>query len=148
MKKPVGAQATQTKTFSVHDSCKARWERGIQDSVRALVKEIGYEIEEMEYSREKTRCCGMGGMMPYADIELSSKITKLRIGEAPHDMLTYCLGCREAFAAYKKPAVSILDLIFNPNWEEAKLQAPKTGKIRRENQAKLKTLIQENLAEK
>jgi len=130
------------QTFSLHDSCSARWEKGIQDSVRALVKETGHQIEEMEYSREKTRCCGLGGMVPFVNMELGGKITKRRVEEASHDILTYCASCREAFAPYK-PAIHILDLIFNPDWKEDKAKAPKTGKARREEQAKLKTLLQE-----
>ena len=58
---PEGIKASG-QTLSLHDSCATRWEKGIQDSVRALIKEIGYEIEEMEYSREKPRCCGSGGI--------------------------------------------------------------------------------------
>lgn len=129
-------------TFSLHDPCRARWEEKIQDSVRTLISTIGYHIEEMKYSRELTRCCGVGGQMAFADFGLSKAITKQRVEEAPFDILTYCASCREVFARYK-PAVHILDLIFNPDWERDKSEPPKTGKVRRENQAKVKTLIQE-----
>ena len=62
-----------------------------------VVKGMGYQIEEMEYSRDKTRCCGMGGMIAYADLKLSNRIVKKRAAEAKHDELTYCASCREAF---------------------------------------------------
>ncbi len=141
---PETTKATAGKAFSLHDSCKARWEEEWQDSVRALVTEMGYQIDEMEYSRDKTRCCGMGGMVPYADFELAGGITKRRVDEASYDLLTYCAACREALATHK-PATHILDLIFNPDWEKGMLEPPKTGKERRENQAKLKTLLQARL---
>lgn len=140
---PENMNVIPDKIFSLHDSCKARWEKDWLDSARSLVKKMGLQIEEMLYSRDKTRCCGMGGMVPYIDFDLASRIIKKRADEASHDILTYCAGCREALA-FHKPAIHILDLIFNPNWEQAKFQPPKTGKTRRENQAKLKTLIQEN----
>ena len=124
---PETAKASANKVFSLHDPCNARWEKEWQDSVRALVKEMGYQIEEMEYSRDKTRCCGLGGMVPYADFELANRITKKRVDEAAYDLLTYCAACREAFAAHK-PSIHILDLIFNPNWEKDMLPTAKDGK--------------------
>ena len=127
-------------TFSVHDSCAARWERGIQDSIRTLAQIMGYHIEEMEHSREMTRCCGMGGMAAFANLQLSYNVTKRRIGEAHFDILTYCAACRDAFAS-EKSAIHILDLVFNPDWEQDRLKAPKTGKARRENQALLKSQL-------
>lgn len=129
------------KRFSLHDSCKARWEKGWQDSVRSLVEAMGHQVEEMEYSKDKTRCCGMGGMVPYVDFELAGRVTKKRADEASHDILTYCTSCREALAMYK-PALHILDLIFNPDWDRAKGEPPKTGKVRRENQARLKAMLE------
>ena len=77
---------------------------------------MGYEIEEMKYSREKTRCCGLGGQMAFVDPKLAPIISKARAEEAVHDLLTYCASCREALAV-NKPAVHLLDLIFNPGWE-------------------------------
>lgn len=142
---PEMAKATANKIFSLHDPCNARWEKEWQDSVRALVKEMGYQIEEMEYSRDKTRCCGLGGVVPYVDFELADRITNRRVDEASYDILTYCAWCREAFAAHK-PAIHILDLIFSPDWEKGVSEPPKTGKMRRENQAKLKTMIQQTFA--
>lgn len=101
---------------------------------------MGYKIEEMEYSREKTRCCGMGGMVPYVDFDLANRVTKTRADEASHDLLTYCAACREALAM-EKPALHLLDLIFNPNWKETMRTPPKTGKKRREAQSQTKALV-------
>ena len=104
----------------------------------------GYEIEEMEHSGELTRCCGTGEMVPYADISLAFKVTKRLTDEANFDIVTYCATCREMLAnpeASGKPTVHILDLIFNPDWEEARLTPPNIGMTRRENQAELKKLI-------
>lgn len=126
--------------FTLHDSCKARWEPEWQDSARALMKVMGYCVDEFTNTRDKTRCCGLGGMVPYADNELAARITKRRADEARYDIATYCASCREALAVYK-PTVHLLDLIFNPLWETAKSNAPKTGKMRRENQARLKQLF-------
>ncbi len=128
-------------TFSIHDSCKARWERGWQESVRSLLSLAGHSVEEMAYSRDKTRCCGHGGMVSYVDFELEGRLTENRAGEASHTILTYCAACRDALAMHK-PAIHILEVLFNPEWEKVLEAPPKTGKKRRENQARLKTMLE------
>lgn len=132
--------------FSFHDPCTARWEKDLQNSTRILVEKAGYKIEEMEYSRDKTRCCGMGGMILYTDFDLAMKIVKRRTDEAPFDILTYCASCREAFALYK-PSVHILDLIFNPDWKDNRLKSPNKASTRRENQSLIKSQLEKMYAE-
>ncbi|MBN2123595.1 MAG: (Fe-S)-binding protein [Deltaproteobacteria bacterium] len=131
------------RVFSLHDSCSTRWEKDLQEGVRVLIRDLGYGIEEMAYGREKTRCCGMGGMIAFANPRLAARFTKLRAGEAQHDLLTYCASCREALSGFK-PALHILDLAFNPDWENAKGQPALSGKDRRENQALLKSMLLEH----
>lgn len=138
---PEGAKTSNPKTFSIHDSCTVRDEKELMDSIRTVVEQMGYQIEEMEYSRDKTRCCGAGGMIPYADSKLFFKIAKRRADEAPFDMLVYCAACRETFASVEKPSVHILDLVFNPDWEGNLRKPPQMGKARREKQAELKGLL-------
>ncbi|MEW6667059.1 MAG: (Fe-S)-binding protein [Thermodesulfobacteriota bacterium] len=130
--------------FSLHDSCATRSEKGLQESVRTLIRNLGFEIEEMEYAGEKTRCCGMGGMIAFANPRLAGRFTKLRAEEARHDLLTYCASCREALAGFR-PALHILDLVFNEEWVKAKGLEPLTGKVRRENQARLRAMLLEQI---
>jgi len=131
------------RPFSLHDSCSTRHERAVHESVRALVKTLGYEVEEMAYSKENTRCCGLGGMVSFANPKLAGRMTKTRAEEASHDVLTYCAGCREALGAHK-PALHILDLIFTPDLEEARKKSPITGQARRENQAEVKRRLEKD----
>jgi len=138
---PDGAHALAPKTFSLHDSCPAREEPAFKDNTRTLVKEMGYQLEEMEYSRDKTRCCGAGGMIAPVNTKLFTKLAKQRAAEAPCDVLTYCAGCRDAFASTGKPVMHILELMFNPEWEQGLRRPPHTGKAKRENQAELKKLL-------
>ena len=138
---PESALITGGHTFSLHDSCTARGESGFIDSVRDLIKQMGYKIEEMEYSRDKTRCCGAGGMVPYVDLELYMNLAEKRTCETPLNILTYCATCRETFASVGKESIHILDLIFNPDWQNGLYNPPKMGKAKRENQAKLKRLL-------
>ena len=133
---------TQGWTFSLHDSCRARWEKNLQDSVRTLVLRMGHQIKEMEYSRDKTRCCGTGGVIVFADFDLAKNVTKRRAEEAPFDILTYCATCRETLAR-EKPAIHILDLIFNPDWEKDRFNPPHKVSVIRENQLWLKSQLEE-----
>ena len=69
--------------LSVHDSCVARHDRDLQDSVRSLIHGLGYDIDEMPHSRERTRCCGSGGMAWYADPKLLTQVIHSRAQEPP-----------------------------------------------------------------
>ena len=129
------------QTFNLHDSCKTRWEQGIQESARELVARLGYNIEEMRYSRELTRCCGQGGLGIGLNPFRVFKATKERLTESHYDMLTYCATCRETFAMHK-PSLHILDLIFNPNWEKDKAKPTSNVAQRRENQLTLKSQLE------
>jgi Fe-S oxidoreductase len=137
---PDGTPKGNGQTFNLHDSCKARWEKGIQESVRELITRMGYNIEEMGYSKELTRCCGQGGLGIGINPFRVLNLIKLRLTESHHDMLTYCAACRDAFAMHK-PSLHILDLIFNPNWEKDKARPVNKVAVRRENQASVKSQL-------
>jgi Fe-S oxidoreductase len=140
---PEAARAQSGKSFSIHDSCKTRYESGIQDSVRAIAEKLGYSIKEPEFSRDKTRCCGMGGMVSYVDVKLVNKVTMVRAKEMSQDVLTYCASCRNSFALVGKPSVHILDVIFGSELEKTKRRSPVIGEARRKNQSELKARLSE-----
>lgn len=131
-----------SSTFTIYDACRARWEFGIQDSVRQIITDMGHNIDEMRYSRELTRCCGMGGGISYADIKLQKTMTRNTVAEAEHDLVTYCATCRETFSA-EKPAVHVLDLVFNPDWETALSRPARKPSEARENQGLLRAQLVE-----
>ncbi len=134
----VGERSRDNKTFAIHDSCKTRYESKIQESIRTLVNELGHKIEEMEYSRDMTRCCGMGGMVPFVDLKLWQAISQKRASETPHDIITYCAGCQESFAFTGKPTVHVLDLLFNPGGGVTQ-NILLSRAARRENQSRLRS---------
>ena len=133
---------TGSSTFSLYDSCRARWEFGMQDSVRKIITDLGHGIEEMRYSRELTRCCGMGGGISYADIRLQKTMTRNTVAEAEHDLITYCATCRETFSSEKR-AMHVLDLVFNPDWETALSNPARKPSEARENQTSLRAQLVE-----
>lgn len=98
--------------LAVHDACTARYQTEVQGAVRDLVAACGYEVEELTLSRERTTCCGFGGLMLYADPAMGDAVVDRRLDESDADFLAYCAMCRDRFAARGRPAVHLLDLLF------------------------------------
>ncbi|MFH2044454.1 MAG: NAD(P)-binding protein [Pseudomonadota bacterium] len=132
----------KTGVFSIHDPCAGRFKKDTHNNIRKLVSQTGNSIIEMEHHGENGLCCGMGGMIAFASFDLAQKITKKRVEEAKHDILTYCATCREALAQHK-PTIHVLDLLFNPNWDENKAKPPNPANIKKDNQSYLKAKLTE-----
>ncbi|MCE5336104.1 MAG: FAD-dependent oxidoreductase [Desulfobacteraceae bacterium] len=126
------------EAVAVHDACTARHATALQASVRSILGRLGLEIEELPLSREKTECCGYGGLMFFANPELAKSAIRRRIEESPRDYLTYCAMCRDYLAFSGKRALHLLDLIFDTPWDEAALRKGPTYSQRRENRVRLK----------
>lgn len=103
--------------FGIHDACPTRNNFDIHEGIRWIIKELGYRVEETEYSRENTRCCGFGGMVVPANPELSKKVMKSDAEKSEKDyIITYCASCREAMTIAEKKSLHILDLMFNDSY--------------------------------
>lgn len=135
---PEGVPEKFNRVFSIHDSCPARYEEELRQGVRAVMDGLGCDIEAMEFSGEKTRCCGGGGMIAAVDPALFAKAKARRTGETLNDIVTYCAGCRDNIASLEKGALHILDLVFNPNWKQDRMKPPGSGKQRWRNRWDLK----------
>ena len=98
--------------MAVHDACTARYQTNVQRAVRELVAACGYRVDELAMSRERTECCGFGGLMLYANPEMGDAVVQRRIAEGDADFVAYCAMCRDRFAARGERAVHLLDLVF------------------------------------
>ncbi len=134
---------------AVHDACTTRYEKHVHDSVRRILGRLGYEVEELEYSREKTECCGYGGLMTFGNPELVRKVIDRRIKESETDYVAYCAMCRDKFASRGKRTFHLLDLIYGGgNSHLAEKKDPGYSQ-RHENRARLKNkLLREIWGEK
>ena len=146
---PVSAGRSGAGKVAVHDACTTRQEKHVHDSVRRILAQLGYEVEELEYSREKTECCGYGGLMSFANPELAHKVIDRRIGESETDYVAYCAICRDKFASRGKRTFHLLDLIYGGgNSQLAEKKDPGYSQ-RHENRARLKNrLLREIWGEK
>ncbi|MCB8968233.1 MAG: 4Fe-4S dicluster domain-containing protein [Ardenticatenaceae bacterium] len=142
---PETAVSGASDAIAIHDPCTTRYETAVQDSVRHLVSQLGYDIAELPRSRETTTCCGFGGLMVYANRDLAKKVVAQRIAESPADYVTYCAVCRDYFAAQGKPTRHLLDLIFGSSHDGGR--GPGFSQ-KHENRARLKRqLLQERWGE-
>jgi glutamate synthase (NADPH/NADH) small chain len=116
---------------AIHDSCKAHHEEATHAAVRTLVQAAGATVDEVEFSKEKARCCGFGGMIAPVDPELSKRVTLRRAAESPLPMMTYCAGCHSALAGQGKEAIHILDFLLNPGDLHRLARRKPTGSLAR-----------------
>ncbi len=121
---PGTARAAAGSVFQVHDPCGARHMPIVQDAVRTLVTTAGHRLEEMPHNRERTICCGAGGLVPAVDNPLAQKMTAFRLAEAHKDLVVYCATCRGKFVNAGHESLHLLELLFNPHWRQAKAAAP------------------------
>lgn len=98
---------------SVQDSCTTRDVPEIYESVRAILSELGVAVREMEYARDRARCCGCAPMIAAGDAKLGREAMKRRAAESPcGTVVSYCASCRSAMRTGGRESLHLLDLVF------------------------------------
>lgn len=132
------------KVFNVHDACATRENANIHESIRSIVKTLGHTIEELEFSKEKAKCCGYGGLVTYANKEQACDFVADRKEESKHDILVYCAMCKDSIVKGNKRAYHILDLIYGNEIDQNTPQIMPSLSQRQNNRKHLKhTLLKE-----
>ncbi|NCC25328.1 MAG: hypothetical protein EOM25_09045 [Deltaproteobacteria bacterium] len=98
-------------TWTVHDPCASRDWPEQQERFRSVLARTGTELDEARYSRERTPCCGFGGLMWNANPDLGRE-TARRVADSGERILTYCAMCRDRVARAGATVVHGLDLLF------------------------------------
>lgn len=97
-----------------HDPCHLGRELGIYEKPREIIKEAGYELEEMSLSREGSFCCGGGGGVRTNEAELSNKIGQDRAMQAIKTqadvLVTACPMCYAQLKNSSNKSIKVLDL--------------------------------------
>ncbi|MCU0602598.1 MAG: heterodisulfide reductase-related iron-sulfur binding cluster [Desulfobacterales bacterium] len=139
---PPPAAAPAGQPLAIHDPCTTRPYPAVQDAVRRLVLRLGTSAEELILGRDKTECCGFGGLMQNANPDLSREVAARRARSSPLDYLTYCAMCRDSLAAVGKRALHVLDLAFPDQSVADPAARPRPGwSDRQENRARLKSSL-------
>jgi NADPH-dependent glutamate synthase beta subunit-like oxidoreductase len=124
--------------LAVHDPCASRHEPDMHRAVRELLIGLGCAIEELSLSRDRTECCGFGGLMSTANPPLARDVAARRALRSAADYVTYCATCRTALAGSGKRVVHVLDLLFpGSDPDPAARKVPGLSE-RRENRYRLK----------
>ncbi|AOY78340.1 pyridine nucleotide-disulfide oxidoreductase/dicluster-binding protein [Clostridium formicaceticum] len=105
-------QQDKNLSFAIHDACTTRDNAALHKSVRELIEKLGYKVEELKYSKEKTKCCGYGGLTYFANREIAEAVIEGRIAESSKDYIAYCSMCRDLFSSKGKRILHLLDLIY------------------------------------
>jgi hypothetical protein len=142
---PVQGTGVSGGKVAVQDACTTRHEPDIQDAVRGILTKLGYEIEELLYSKELTKCCGYGGLTSFANPQLADKVVEERISESTTDYVAYCAMCRDSFASHGKRTFHLLDLIYGTELDKAATRPGVGLSYRHENRAKLKSKLLDSL---
>ncbi|MFZ1986681.1 MAG: pyridine nucleotide-disulfide oxidoreductase/dicluster-binding protein [Desulfatitalea sp.] len=144
--RPEAVTTHVVRPLAVHDPCTTRYETELQACVRRLISEAGLEIEELALGRDKTECCGFGGLMQNADPELAREVSHRRAVRSDSDYIAYCAMCRDNLAATGNRVIHLLDLFFpDPRHPDPALR-PRPGWSRRqENRARFKARLLEKL---
>jgi len=104
---------------ALHDPCPTRYENSLHVSVRSLMKKLGVKYEEFRNNREKTECCGSGGMLELTNPKLALKQINSRANQTSCDtIVSYCQSCSESMTKGGKKGVHILDLIYDNDMKD------------------------------
>jgi fumarate reductase (CoM/CoB) subunit B len=81
--------------LAIHDSCPDRESCLVGSKVRGLLKEC--QVIEMEHSKERSICCGAGGLVSVVDPQLTLSLINKRLSEAKAvdagTLIVYCVSC-------------------------------------------------------
>ncbi len=115
---------TPDEKVTVHDPCVVRFEDGMHDAVRAIIRSRGYTVEEMVHAGRKTLCCGEGGSVGALVPALAANWGRLRQKEAAGmKIITYCAGCAASLSRLA-PTVHVLDAFLESKPGGSKVAKP------------------------
>lgn len=126
-------------TVCVHDPCASRNEPQIQQAVRNILLKLGVRIEELPLHGRFTECCGYGGLMCFANKDLSSRVVQRRIEISDHDYLAYCAVCKDHFLSKGKKTFHLLDMVFSGHQDGEAFNKPVNFSLIRERRRFLKS---------
>lgn len=109
---PASAVNRRQVPLAVHDPCTTREAPAVQSAVRQLLSQMNVAVEELVLGRDKTECCGFGGLMQNANPALAREVAERRGRLSERDYLSYCAMCRDNLSRVGKRTLHLLDLLF------------------------------------
>ena len=100
------------RPIAIHDACGARGDSETQDAIRRIAEQMGCKVEATEYDRDKSPCCGYGGLTQYTNKEVAKKMTDKCLERSDLPYLSYCMACRDRFAREGRESMHLLELVY------------------------------------
>ena len=100
------------RPMALHDSCGARGDADTQASIRRLAKALGVRLTDTPYDRDRSPCCGYGGLTAYANREVAGEMTEKCLERSDEPYLSYCMACRDRFARQGRESRHLLELVY------------------------------------
>jgi hypothetical protein len=95
-------------------------------------------VEELEFSRGTTRCCGLGGRIASVDPDLAGEIGRRRVAECNHPVITYCASCRASLYGAGAGALDLAEFLLARDVGAAAAKKPPGRMMRYVNRLRLK----------
>ena len=100
------------RPMALHDSCGARGDAATQASIRRLAEALGVRLTDTPYDRDRSPCCGYGGLTAYANPEVAGEMTEKCLERSDEPYLSYCMACRDRFARQGRESRHLLELVY------------------------------------
>lgn len=137
-----GAFASHQKV-ALHDPCPTRNYPKLHESIREILHHMRLEFEEFKNNKNKTQCCGSGGMLELTNPPLAQKQMALRTAQTQCEVImSYCQSCAESMSKGGKIGVHLLDYLFR-DFQDRHYEQKQSGTIKKwYNRYRSKTMIQ------
>ena len=100
------------RPIAIHDACGARGDSQTQNAIRRIAEKMGCTVESTEYDRDKSPCCGYGGLTQFTNREVAKKMTDKCLARSDLPYLSYCMACRDRFAREGRESMHLLELVY------------------------------------
>ncbi len=135
------------KPIAIHDACGARGDSETQDSIRRIAEALGCQVEQTPYDRDKSPCCGYGGLTQYTNREVAKKMTDKCLERSDLPYLSYCMACRDRFAREGRESMHLLELVYGTSADHCPdISAKRYNRLGLKNQL-LKEIWKEDVEE-
>lgn len=105
---------SEAKPVALHDPCPTRLEKPLHEAVRQILRTIKLPFEEFKFNRDKTQCCGSGGMLALTNSKLAREQMVSRAHQTSCEtIVSYCQECCSSMSRGGKNGVHLLDLLFD-----------------------------------
>ncbi|PID72762.1 MAG: amine oxidase [Desulfobulbus propionicus] len=142
---PTNVQQLPQQQLTIHDPCTSRHQQQVRDHVRSITSKLQLNIQEHDYTGERTDCCGFGGLMQFGNPLLGEKTAQHKAGRSELDGIAYCAMCRDNLAAGGSKTAHLLEYLFHTAGDDPLERANPGFSQRHENRARLKEQCLTNL---